>query len=195
MDYRFIFFFTLFVIGCGNTTAPVTWQKADNQSYPLDDESRRLSGGTCPVVQLTEYEGDYLPYHRPLKVNPFFRERLQQFELVVAEVSIRELGETPSAIKHFGAYNCRKIKGRNKMSEHGLGNAIDVSGFAFTDFSISIEKDWHAGDERSDFLHALAKELSTRPDIFRGMLGPGAKGHDDHFHFDVGKHRYLRMNY
>lgn len=157
-------------------------------------------------MQLVDYDGDVVPYHRPLEVNPFFRERLQQFEIVVHEVAVEVYGRPPAAIRHFGAYNCRRVRGKPKLSEHAFGNALDVSGFEFEPdprgkgpapqgFRISLLEHWRArsGVERhhAHFLRRLAEELARRPDIFRGMLGPGAPGHDDHFHFDVGPYRYI----
>ncbi len=179
--------------------------------YPLDPETRRAPGRgkpACPVVQLVRYEGDVVPYHRPLRVNPFFRERLQQFEMVVAAAAIEIYGRPPEAIRHFGAYNCRRIRGKPKLSEHAFGNALDVKGFDFGPapdgkgpvpqaFRVVLEDHWSAsgspGRHHAAFLHLLAEMLAARPDIFRGMLGPSASGHKDHFHFDVGPYRYIEI--
>ena len=176
--------------------------------YPLDDEPRERVGGRCPQVQLVDYAGDVIAYHRPLRVNPFFKERLQQFELVVLQVSRRVYGRAPRAIRHFGAYACRAIKGRARLSEHALGNALDVWGFDFDPdpsqpspldqgFQIVLLKDWSGGsplrDHHARFLRELVRELAARPDIFRGILGPGAPDHDDHFHFDVGRSRFIKV--
>lgn len=178
-------------------------------AYPLDDESRAAPGRgkpKCPVVQLVMYEGDIVRYHRPVRVNPFFLDRLRLFEEVVREVAVEVYGRPPSAIRHFGTYNCRRVNGRPKLSEHSWGNAIDVSGFEFDAgrggpvpeaFRINLLEDWGKtrGVQRHHavFLHRLAERLAERPDIFRGMLGPGAAGHADHFHFDVGPHRYIKI--
>lgn len=176
-------------------------------AYPLDGESRKApSRGklSCPHVQLVEYAGDVVRYHRPVKTNPFFLERLQRFEEVVAVVGEEVYGRAPEAIRHFGVYNCRRVRGKAKFSEHAFANAIDVGGFEFGAqktgplhhaFKVSVLEHWdaRAGEERlhAKFLYRLAEELSKRPDIFRGMLGPGAPGHDDHYHFDVGPYRYI----
>ena len=208
--------------GCGSQGGrggPIAWPGSVAQAdYPLDGESRDGGRGPtpqCPQVQLMTYAGDVVPYHRPLKVNPFFRERLQHFEAVVQAVALKEYGRPPVAIRHFGAYVCRRIRGRHKLSEHSLGNAIDVSGFEFgpaldhaqrhglpqplmEGFKVSLLKHWGQQGEvegrHAAFLRQVARELAKRPDIFRGMLGPGAPGHDDHFHFDMGRWRYIDMN-
>ena len=178
-------------------------------AYPLDGASRKAPARgklSCPVVQLIEYGGDVVPYHRPVRTNLFFLERLQRFEEVVAEVALQVYGRAPKAIRHFGVYNCRRVRGKAKLSEHAFGNAIDVSGFDFGPgdsgplrdaFRVSVLEHWgaRAGVERfhARFLLKLAEALAQRPDIFRGMLGPGAAGHDDHYHFDVGPSRYKRI--
>jgi hypothetical protein len=191
---------------------PIAWpDEVDDVAYPLDGYERKAPGSgkpDCPDVQLVDYAGDAVKYHRPLKVSPFFRERLLQFEMVVKEVGARHYGRPPSAIVHYGAFNCRRISGRAKLSEHALGNALDVAGFAFDadpmlpgplgeDLRVDLLEHWRATDpigaHHADFLHDLARELAARPDIFRGMLGPGAAGHENHFHLDVGVWRYLTM--
>lgn len=180
--------------------------------YPLDQERRRVVArgrANCPKVQLVTYKGDVIRYHRPLKVNPFFRERLQHFELVVRTVAKKVYGRAPVAIRHYGGYVCRRISGRpHRMSEHGLGNAIDISGFEFGadatavnglkgGFRVVLKTHWDGrygvDGMHARFLRELVIALAHRPDIFRGMLGPGAPGHDDHFHFDVGRSRFLKV--
>lgn len=162
-------------------------------SYPLDLEVRKVGPGKlhCPVVQVLDYEGDATRYEPAVKVNPFFRERLQQFELVVQEVAHAHYGTTEVTIRNWGTHNCRRIGGRNKLSEHAFANAIDIAAFEIGDEKIVIEKHWWARDKRARFLHDLVIRLAARPDIFRGMLGPGEPRHEDHFHFDAAPYRYI----
>lgn len=191
--------------------APVVWARWEEQPYPLDGEPRAFgaTGRACPEVQLVEYAGDVVPYHKPVRVSPFFRERLVYFEELVARVAIRHYKRPPKAIRHFGAFVCRRVDHRKEtMSEHGLGNALDVGGFIFEadpavsgplgqGFSVMLKAHWDGGDEVSDvharFLRELAREIALRPDIFRGMIGPHAAGHDDHFHLDMAPWRYMRF--
>lgn len=186
--------FVFGLVACGGSMREVRFGEKPNDAYPLDDESRKMAGGKCPLVQTVPYEGAVVPYHKPVHVNPFFRERLIQFEQVVYDTAIEVFDEPPVSIQHFGAHNCRKIRGKNKMSEHGLANAIDVSGFNFRDFKIVVKRDWHGDGDTRRFLHLLALRLTERPDIFRGMLAPDAAGHADHFHLDAGRYRYARFN-
>ncbi|MFN3606319.1 MAG: extensin family protein [Cypionkella sp.] len=81
-------------------------------------------------------------------------------------------------------YACR---GRNnkrgaRISEHGKGKAIDVSGFIFSD-----------GTEWS-ILRDYNKQIRTAHKgacgIFGTTLGPGSDGfHEDHLHFDTASYR------
>lgn len=206
--------FVLCLIGCAGSPhqalkPPEGYTIAlEDDLYPLDGESRKLQGGKCPQVQLIDYAGDVVPYRPALRVNPFFRERLQQFEIVVAQVAVEVYGRPPVAIRHYGAYLCRRIRSTSKMSEHGLGNAIDVWGFDFEAkadapapireaFGIVLLRDWDGGSALQDyhavFLRKLVIALAARPDIFRGMLGPGAPDHDNHFHLDVGRSRFINI--
>ena len=96
---------TLFWAGCGarEVNTPVRWIEDPGYveyPYPLDGESRKApSRGKldCPIVQLVEYDGDVVAYHRTVKVNPFFRERLQRFEEVVYAVAMDVYGRPPRA--------------------------------------------------------------------------------------------------
>ncbi len=191
----------LLLSSCGATSHKLQWTgPVESEDYPLDEDARRLatgSGAYCPVVQVQEYDGSYISYAKPLQVNPFFRERLIAFEEVVQRVAIRTIGVAPTAILHFGTYNCRTIAGKPKLSEHAFANAIDVSGFEFQGENgpvrISVLKDWWRGTAYSTFMHELVIELAAHPEIFRGVLGPGYPGHDDHLHLDAGPRHYINV--
>lgn len=86
-------------------------------------------------------------------------------------------------------YACR---GRNnqagaRISEHGKGRAIDVSGFDMRDGSqITVLKDWSRQDTGAR-LRAMHKKACG---IFGTVLGPQSdRFHQDHFHFDTARYR------
>lgn len=88
-----------------------------------------------------------------------------------------------------GAYVCR---GRNnvrgaKVSEHGRGRAVDVSGLTFTDGGrITVAGDWNKGRDGQ----LMTKAYKAACGIFGTTLGPGSDGyHEDHMHFDVPSNR------
>jgi len=103
------------------------------------------------------------------------------------------------------------------LSEHALGNALDLSGFDFgplrrgdalaegvpshlrRSFTVRVDRHWSPSRERdalhARFLHTLADRLHARPDIVRGIVGPPARRHHDHLHVDVAPWRYARYRH
>ncbi len=81
-------------------------------------------------------------------------------------------------------YACR---GRNnkkgaRISEHGKGKALDISGFIFADGS-----EWTI---RRDYNKQIRKAHKGACGIFGTTLGPGSDGyHEDHLHFDTARYR------
>jgi hypothetical protein len=197
------------------------WNALAGDAYELDardrfvdPEQRRVR---CSPEELVLYRGTALRYHAPLTVTPPFQERLAQFETVVAEVAREVYGRAPRRIQHYGAYSCRTSRQRShRLSEHALGNAVDVVGFDFGPatkleplapelprslkgpFQVRVSKHWMAtGNTTSEtharFLRLMTDRLIERRDIFRGFVGPGHRGHADHFHFDMSPWRYVRL--
>ncbi len=86
-------------------------------------------------------------------------------------------------------YACR---GRNnqrgaKISEHGKGRAIDISGIRLRDGTeITVLDGWNS--RRDGPLLKKLHRAACGP--FGTVLGPGSDGfHEDHFHFDTARHR------
>ncbi len=82
------------------------------------------------------------------------------------------------------SYACRgrnNVKGA-RVSEHGRGNAIDISGFTF-----SNGKSQRVAD---GFDKTMRRAHKGACGIFGTTLGPGSDGyHEDHLHFDVARYR------
>lgn len=82
------------------------------------------------------------------------------------------------------SYICRprnNVRGA-KISEHGRGKAIDISGFVFSDGSELSVAGGYNRQMRSAYRSACG--------IFGTTLGPGSDGyHEDHLHFDTAAHR------
>lgn len=193
--------------------------RAQIGAYALDELARTIppTGKVrCPRLKLTRYEGDLIKYAGALTVHAAFRERLARFEALVQATALEMYGRAPRRITHLGSYKCRRIhRYPDLVSEHGLGNAIDVSGFDFgplprgkalpvgvpkrlrRGFSVRILDHWSArgklGALHSRFLRRLARRLIERRDIFRVLLGPAWPGHDNHFHFDMSNYRLVAV--
>ncbi len=185
-------------------------QAPPDSRLALDDVARVVEPTgpiQCPKVPLVSYRGDVIRYASPLRVNPDFRDRLRRFEAVVRDTAIEIYGRAPTQILHLGSFNCRRIRTwPDYLSEHGLGNALDVAGFVFAPlprratlpaelpkalaraFRVRIDPDWQGTQGvaalHARFLHALTQRLVARLDIFRVLLGPAYPGHKNHFHFD-----------
>lgn len=196
-----------------------TWNSLRGDAYALDDVERSIDPASqlgCRPEALVLHRGQLLPYHGAVQVDPAFVARLVRFEELVLEVAEEVYGRAPAKLRHVGAYSCRPTRQRSqRLSEHALGNAIDVVGFDFGParrsqslpigvpgalsraFQVRIARHWTARDTSSAaaaharFLHTLAARLGDRSDVFRGMIGPSRRDHSDHFHLDMSPWRYV----
>ncbi|NIZ61712.1 extensin-like protein [Sedimentitalea sp. CY04] len=86
-------------------------------------------------------------------------------------------------------YACRTRNNRPgaRISEHGKGRAIDISGFTLESGElVTVAQGWSA----KGFSKRLRKAWSAACGPFGTVLGPEAdRYHRDHFHFDTAKHR------
>jgi hypothetical protein len=203
-------------------TALSAWNELRGDAYPLDHIERWLAPGervSCDKKGMVAYRGTKLRYAGSLSVAPAFRERLERFEEVAAQAAREVYGREPRLIRHYGAFNCRATRNRKHVvSEHALGNALDLVGFDFgsapktqplpdglpkqlrSPFQISVARHWSPRDPKNAaaaaharFLALLTDRLRARDDIFRSMFGPGHGGHDDHLHLDAAPWRYVDL--
>jgi hypothetical protein len=81
----------------------------------------------------------------------------------------------------------RNNKRGAKISEHGKGKAIDISGFTLdTGRTITVAGGWRTGQSRKALLRAWRAACGP----FGTVLGPNAdRYHQDHFHMDTARHR------
>lgn len=86
-------------------------------------------------------------------------------------------------------YKCRTRNNQpgSRISEHGKGRAIDISGVQLKDGStITVLKGWNAAST-SKIMRQLHKGACGP---FGTVLGPdGDRFHKDHFHFDTARYR------
>ena len=104
-----------------------------------------------------------------------------------------------AATTHFGSeltrivtgpgYQCRRRNNKpdGKLSEHALGNAIDISAFEIgPDIRIRIGENWSDDTRKGRFLKDIHTAACKR---FTTVLGPDADpDHKSHFHLDIGCH-------
>ena len=182
--------------------------------YPLDALGRTVPDTLlrCPEVDARDFVGLALEFVPPARVIEPFRERLVQFEQVVSAAALELYGRAPSKVLVSASYDCRSVKGKSRrLSEHALGNAIDVAGFDFLPspnwpavatplpgaFEVRVDRHWKAkGDpaieRHARFLEQLTRDLVARH-IFRTLLGPAEPEHADHFHFDMAPSPHVNL--
>lgn len=115
----------------------------------------------------------------------------------VAPAAKQILGSALVKVETFGTYSCRGIIGNGatsalRMSEHGLANAVDVSGFLLADGRrITVERDWRSGDGPTrDFMAAIHNSACRR---FATVLSPDYNAaHYNHLHLDMGRGPFCR---
>ncbi len=187
--------------------------------YPLDSLPREAPATGdlgCPRVEVASYRGETVRYQPEIWVNASFRARLGAFERVVRDVGVEVYGRPPDRIVQLGGYGCRRMREHAAwLSEHALGNAVDVAGFDFghlpkggalpegvppafaNGFEVRVLNHWgkHAGYAavHARFLRTLVERLIPRDDVFRVLLGPGYPGHGNHFHFDMATFRLVQI--
>lgn len=198
--------------------APTAAAPSQEPPYPLDTIARSAARGAlqCPDVELIDYRGDGMKYAPYARVFSGFRDRLKKFEQVVDQAARETYGRPPLRIVNLGSFNCRRMTTyATWISEHGLGNAIDVAGFDFgplpkgatlpsglpasfrNGFEVRVQRHW-SGKTRDAAIHArflksLTRRLIGRKDVFRVLLGPGYPGHQNHFHFDMAPYNMVQI--
>ncbi|QYX56278.1 extensin family protein [Roseovarius sp. SCSIO 43702] len=103
--------------------------------------------------------------------------------------SVGGRGGGVARIKVAAHYACRARNNQrgSKLSEHGKGRAIDISGFLLRDGTeISVLKHWNS----KAYSQMMRNMHRTACGPFGTVLGPNAnKFHRDHFHFDTARYR------
>ena len=112
----------------------------------------------------------------------------------VQEAAAAWLGSPVVGIETMGSYSCRPVNGQagSRLSEHGVGDAIDVSAFRLADGRrVTVLDGWNGRDENGrDFLRAVHQSACAR---FGVVLGPDANAqHRNHLHLDLAPTRYCR---
>jgi hypothetical protein len=107
-------------------------------------------------------------------------------EDVVQPTAQRSFGESVVSVDIAASYACRPRNNRNgaKMSEHGFGNALDISAFTLeSGRKITVEGGWWGSSEERRFLHTVHDRACGE---FHTVLGPDSgRSHKDHLHLDL----------
>jgi hypothetical protein len=92
-------------------------------------------------------------------------------------------------LRVVASYACRTRNSQSgvRLSEHAVGNAIDIAGIGLANGSeLTVLHDWNSGREG----RILREAHRTACGTFGTVLGPNSdRFHQDHFHFDVASYR------
>lgn len=149
---------------------------------------------SCPKRQLVGLTGVRIP--QTVKLSP---QANVQRTVGLATAKWVETVVQPAARKHFrsdivqlrvaASFACRTRNGLKgeKLSEHGYGNAIDISVFTLANGKkVSVASGWNGKRAERLFLRDVNAGACK---YFTTVLGPKAdRHHQDHFHLDLGKH-------
>lgn len=103
----------------------------------------------------------------------------------------RAAGVGATALTNFGSYNCRRIAGSTRLSEHAAANAVDIAGLRLQRGPpLGVVRDWADPGPRGRLLRDLHAGACR---VFGTVLGPDYnRAHYDHFHLDMGGWRACR---
>lgn len=143
-----------------------------------------------PVSMTAVRAGSTIRLSAPAKINCGLARQFAAFLRDNVAANARNiLGSELTGVRVAASYVCRtrNRKPGAKLSEHAMGNAIDISAFHFANgLVIAVEDGWRAKDMQSAFLKATH---ATACQHFTTVIGPdGDQWHQDHFHLDLGKH-------
>jgi len=152
--------------------------------------AERVSGNGCRLTNGVNLTRSSVPLDKPATLACPLAVALHDFETqVVQPAAERHFKRKLVRVNHFGAYDCRNIRGTRRLSEHAHGLALDVAGFELEgNIRISIKEHWRNAGSRSRFLAEVAKGACS---IFSVVLTPRSDSeHHDHFHLDIGPRPY-----
>lgn len=147
----------------------------------------RISG--CGVANpVRVYEVDGVRLSTPADVNCDTARALKRWVADSVRPAVGRTGGGVKSLRVAGHYVCRTRNHRPgaKLSEHAKGNAIDISAITLVDgTTMTVARDW-----RGRFSKVMRRVHKEACGPFGTVLGPNAdRYHQDHFHFDVARHR------
>jgi hypothetical protein len=145
----------------------------------------------CGIDQAIKLKSTPIPLDRPLLLTCPTALSLADFETqVVAPSAMSAFGRKVTSITSAGSYDCRGQRSDHpeRLSEHALGRAIDITGFTLEDGRrITVAKNWWGKDSSGDFLRQVAAGACR---LFSVVLTPRSNRlHHDHLHLDNGPHK------
>lgn len=143
--------------------------------------------GVSSPVRITEVDGVTLS--SPATINCDTAQALKTWINEGVRPAVGRLGGGVESLRVVASYSCRPRNNRPgaRISEHGKGNAIDIAGIRLQNgVEISVLNGWRENPQRQILRNVHRAACGP----FGTVLGPDAdRYHQDHFHFDVARHR------
>lgn len=161
------------------------------QSAPITDPAQRDCGIARPVVVTAILPGIALDTPAPMRCETARQLARWTGEIVLPAAAHLPGAPRPIRLEMGSTYHCRGVVGgtsAEKLSEHALGNAIDIAAFGFDDGArLPITPPGDRGDMAVAFQNAVQASACL---FFTTVLGPGSNAaHDDHLHLDIKARR------
>lgn len=151
------------------------------------------AGGACGIaapVVITRVAGVALSHPATLDCHTAVR-TAHLVDSIMQPAARRHLGSSIARLRVMGSFVCRtrNHKPGARISEHGLGRAIDIGGVTLADGRrITVEDDYGRGAGG----RFLAEVRQKSCGLFTTVLGPGSDAHHDaHFHLDTADRQSL----
>ena len=185
----------MLLAGCGGTAttqlsgrACLARLAAQDVSYrPLDAVD--APSASCRVDTAVRVSRVAVGLNQPAVMSCALASRLDDFERDVVQPAARaELDRRVVRIDQMGSFSCRRVAGRSRLSQHALGQAIDIGGFRLSDgTTVSVEREWNEPGPKRLFLRHLARRACG---YFSVVLTPDSNAdHYNHLHLDIGPDR------
>ena len=148
--------------------------------------AERVAANGCQLTNGVSLTRSSVSLDKPATLSCPLAVALSDFEtLVVQPAAQKHFKRKLVRVTHFGAYDCRNIRGTRRLSEHARGLALDIGGFELEgNIRISVKEHWRNAGPRSRFLEEVARGACS---IFSVVLTPRSDSeHHDHFHLDIG---------
>ena len=193
--------------GKADRRLPGCYQELADRGVAFEPDMRPpdfTSGGqrcviSAPVWLEREIRGVRLVYEYDYGIDKTLADC--ELGLALADTADDVSAKGVTTIRHMGTYACRTIGGGSTLSRHAYGDAIDISGFQFSDGSrYSLVDDWEHNTrsfstDAGEWLFEASSRWYTRR-YWNIILTPNYNAaHDDHFHVDLtpGSDHFERM--
>ena len=148
----------------------------------------RIRGcGIAKPVRVTSVAGVLL--RNPPTINCTAAKALKKWVAGSVKPAVGKMGGGVASLRVAAGYSCRTRNNQPgaKISEHGRGNAIDISAINLKNgVALTVLRGWRDSVQGKILKRVHREACGT----FGTVLGPKSdRFHQDHFHFDVARHR------